>query len=185
MHAFVDAIASQLGRLTEVSASQWLLRGPAAAAVIGALLLLVPGGPFVGMVETSVSLLVLVLLLAQSLDPDSDAGWVLFVALALLAAVLPDQGAVSLALAGLLLLVAHMAWAWAATVPVHGRVGRSAWRLWGRTAVPVMIASIAAGAVVLGIGLITLPSWIVLVGTIALVALVVVLTPLVVPSRRR
>lgn len=173
----LDPLAERIWELRRVGPGQWLLRGVAAAALLAALVVVFPAGPFLGFGPVLVSLAVLALLLVQSVVPDSDLG--LAAPLLLVLALLPQEVSGVRALGvGLLLLAAHAAWAWAAMLPLHGTLSASAARLAGKSLLAVLglIAVLAALVLVVGAVPGTGP-WAIVLGALAVVGLLVLVLP--------
>lgn len=182
---FVDPIAQKLLELRKVSASQWLLRTAGAVATVLALMLTL-GGPalFAGFGTTLITLVVLLGVLLQCWRPDTDLG---LLAPAMLLLVLLGQGDLTMLRAagvGLALLLAHSAFALAATIPVHGDLSPSAWRLAGAGLLPVLVLSLVAAALVVLLSSVQLGSWMMVLGVLAVIALFAVALPRARQERR-
>lgn len=177
MSALVDPIAQRLLELRQVSGTQWLLRGLGILGMAAAVSLALPGGAFGNAGSTLVTLVVAVGVFAATLRPDSDIG-LLAPAVVVLSLAGQSELTVLRALAvGLALLVAHMAWALAATTPVHGTLSASAWALAGRGALMVLAASLIGAVVVIALAGIQLGTWMVVIGILAVIVLFATLLP--------
>lgn len=178
MRAFVDAIAEIIVAIGLTSPSQWLLRGLAAVAVAVALLLAFPDGPFYGIVAGTVSVLVIIVTLVMTVEPDSDMGTAVPIAIILGSALGREPAWGPMVATGLALLVAHLSWAYAATMPAHGRLAPGAARLMARGALLSLLVAAAAIGLVWLLSLVQVGTWAVLLGAVALVALFVLIVPL-------
>ena len=78
---------------------------------------------------------------------------------------------------GFALLVAHIAFAIAATAPAHGVQSRSAWSLMGRGAATVLGGSVLASVVVVALIGVDLGPWMIVPGILAVIALFAVVLP--------
>lgn len=174
----VDPIAQQLLELQKVSATQWLLRGLGAAATLLALMAALGSMALFGHIgAVLITLLVAVGLLASFRNPDSDVG--LMAPAAIVVSFLGD-GEISMlraAAVGGALLIGHSAFALAATMPVHGELDRTGWRLAGSALLPVLGMSIVAGALVAGLSLVHLGPWTLVLGVIAAIGLFLTALP--------
>lgn len=173
----IDPIAMLLLEMQKVSSTQWVLRCTGLLGTVLALLLTLPGGLFAHIGTIAVTAVVAVALLIQMVRPDSDLG---LLGPGLLVLVLAGQGDLSIPRAlgiGLALLLAHAAFALAATIPAHGVLAGSAWRLGGRRLLPVL-ALIALGTLLaLGLMGVGLGPWMLVLGVLAVVILFVVVAP--------
>lgn len=177
LSGLVDPIAQGLLELRQVSSSQWLLRTLAVLAMGAAVTLTLPGGAFANAGAVLLTLVVAAGVFIQSLWPDSDIGLIAPLALVLVLAGQSDLTVLRAAAVGLALLVTHMAWALAATIPVHGGLSAAAWSLSGRGALLVLAASLIGMVVVTALAGITLGPWMVVVGILAVIALFATLLP--------
>lgn len=184
MRSLVESLAQMLVDLGHVSRSQWALRLLAVVALAAAQLVATGGGLFSALLPGVTSLAVIVFGLLQSLRPDGPWGLPALAAPVLAAAGTAPGGAGVLALIGCLLLLAHACWSTAAMVPAHGVITRGA---------ALRCAAWAGAAVLLGGGLWLLvlplagartPEWTLVLGTLALIVLVLVLVPRGTPRRR-
>lgn len=178
MRGFVDAIAGGIAQLALVSAAQWALRGLAAVAVAVAVLLAFPDGPFYGIVAGCATLVVIIATLVMTVEPDSDVGTVVPIAIILAGSLGRIPGWLEMIAVGLALLVAHMAWAYAATIPAHGRLGAGAAALMGRGVLLGLLVALGAIGLVRLLALVQLGTWAVLLGAVAMVVLFVLIVPL-------
>ncbi|AXK44420.1 hypothetical protein [Brachybacterium saurashtrense] len=174
----LDPIARRLLALRTVGRSQWLLRGLGTGATLLALVLTV--GPTALLAHSGAVLLALVVgvgLLAQCLRPDTDLGLVPPVALLIALVAQGDTPMLRAGGIGLALLLGHAAFALAATIPVHGELAPSAWRLAARGLVPVLaLSAVAAGLVVLLSG-VHLGAWMMVIGVLAAIVLFLTVLP--------
>jgi len=177
LSGLVDPIAQRLLELQKVSSSQWVLRALGVLAMGAAVALTLPGGPFSGPGSTLLTLLVATGTLIQTLWPDSDVGLIAPLALILVLAGQLDLTVLRAAAVGFALLVAHMAWALGATIPLHGTFSRAAWSLAGRGALLVVAASVIGTVVVIALAGVQMGPWMVVVGVLAVVALFVSVLP--------
>lgn len=92
-------------------------------------------------------------------------------------AVLADGALLTAAGVGFALLVAHTAFAIAATAPAHGVQSRSAWSLMGRGAATVLGGSVLASLVVVALIGVDLGPWMIVPGILAVIALFAVVLP--------
>jgi hypothetical protein len=175
---YVDAAAEKLLELRTISGAQWLLRLLGAAAMVSALILATPGGWLTAGVFSAVALLLVpVLLLAQLFRPDSAAG---LAAMGLMVLCFLGQGEVSLlriGAVGLLMLVAHVAWSWAALGPAHGVFLSSLWRSAGGVTLVVLAGSLVTGGLVLALSGVRLAPAVIVVGVLAVITLLIALLP--------
>lgn len=177
MVALVDTLAHRLRELAAVSASQWLLRGCGALASIAAILVALPSGPLSGVIAVLAVLVVPATVLIQLLRPESALGMAApgMTVLALIAQ--PGPSPLQAAGTGVLLLIAHQAWALAAAAPAHGTISLSAWGMAGRWALLVLASGILSAALVVMLTGIDLGRWAVVPGILAVPLLVLVLLP--------
>lgn len=174
----VDPIAQQLLELQKVSTSQWLLRGLGAVATVAALMTALGSvALFAHIGAVLISLLVAVGLIASFLNPDSDVGLVAPAAVVVSLLGVGDISMLRAGVVGVALLLGHSAFALAATMPVHGVLDRSGWRLAGLALLPVLGLSIAAGALVAGVSLVTLGPWMLVLGALAAIGLFLAVLP--------
>lgn len=199
----VDPVAQRLLELRTVSASQWLLRGIGVAATVAALRLASPGPLDSNLGSILAAMAVACGLLIQVLRPDSDLGLLSPLAVLLLMATQGGQGSTELpagqsaaesaggsagvALAdgavltaagvGFTLLIAHLAFAIAATAPAHGVQSRSAWSLLGRGAAMALGGSVLASLVVVALIGVDLGPWMIVPGILAVIGLFAVVLP--------
>lgn len=203
----MDPVAQRLLELRTVSPSQLLLRGIGVAATVAALLLASPGPLDSNLGSILAAMTVACGLLIQVLRPDSDLGLLSPIAVLLLlagrgglggtdptagqsagesvgasagqsaGAVLADGALLTAAGVGFALLVAHIAFAIAATAPAHGVQSRSAWSLMGRGAATVLGGSVLASLVVVALIGVDLGPWMIVPGILAVIALFAVVLP--------
>ena len=203
----VDPVAQRLLELRTVSASQWLLRGIGVVATVAALRLASPGPLDSNLGSILAAMAVACGLLIQVLRPDSDLGLLSPLAVLLLMATQGGQGSTELpagqsaagnaggsagasagaALAdgavltaagvGFTLLIAHLAFAIAATAPAHGVQSRSAWSLLGRGSAMVLAGSVLASLVVVALIGVDLGPWMIVPGILAVIGLFAVVLP--------
>lgn len=178
MGQVVDPVAQRLLELQKVSATQWLLRIIATVVTLLALLMTFGvAGLFAHFGTTLITLIVALGLLFQFRNPDSDLG--LLAPAGIVVGVLA-QGEVSMlrtAGIGLMLLIAHSVFALAATIPVHGVFGRSAWLLAGKGLLPVLVLSLLGGLLVAGLAGVQLGPWMMVVGVLAAIGLFIAVLP--------
>lgn len=175
--AFIDPIAEFLLGLRRVSATHWLLRLVGIAAMLLALVGTLPSGLFVHIGTGIITLAVMGSLLVQALRPDSDVG---LLAPAAIILTLAGQGDLSLLRAagvGLALLLSHVAFALAATLPAHGVFERSAWILGGRGLLLVLAVSVLAGLLVVALSGVHVGSWMLVIGILGAIGLFVTVMP--------
>ncbi|APX34289.1 hypothetical protein BH708_18025 [Brachybacterium sp. P6-10-X1] len=173
----VDPIAGRLLELQKVSGTQWVLRLLGVAAMLLALSVAMPGGLAQNFGAVFVLLAVAVSLGVQMFRPDSDVG---LLAPAVIILVLAGQGDLTTlraGMVGLALLVSHSAFALASTIPVHGVFDRSAWLLTGRGLLMVLAVSVVAGVLVVVLSGIQLGPWMLVVGALAVLALLCTVLP--------
>lgn len=177
LRTLIDPLAEPLLNLRHVSATQWVLRLTGLAGMALALLGTLPQGPFAGFVSTMFTLTLTLLTLVQILRPDTGVGVAgpLLVVLAL--AIQPDLSLLRALVVGLALLVSHVGFALAATLPAHGRFEPSARRLALRGLLPVLCVIVLGAAVVLTAAGTVLGAWMVVPGVLAVVGLLVALLP--------
>ncbi|MFC0675253.1 hypothetical protein [Brachybacterium hainanense] len=191
MRHLVETIAQSLADLRIVSRSHWALRLGALALLVAADVLALDLDPLGGTVPTLVSVLVLVLGLAQTLRPDSDVGLVAFGLIILTAAARGPFPLTHLLSLAAVLFLAHSCWALAAISPAYGVIRGGAVRRHARGSLPALGLGLLGGAVLwlaaaegLRIG-----GWAMIPGVLALVVLLIMLMPreepLVAPQRRR
>lgn len=175
--AFIDPIAEFLLGLRRVSATHWLLRLVGIAAMLLALVGTLPSGLFVHIGTGIITLAVMGSLLVQALRPDSDFG---LLAPAAIILALAGQGDLSLLRAagvGLAMLLSHVAFALAATLPAHGVFERSAWILGGRGLLLVLAVSVLAGLLVVALSGVHVGSWMLVIGILGAIGLFVTVMP--------
>lgn len=174
----IDPVAQRLLELQKVSGTQWLLRIVGTAMTLLALLMTFGGTGLLAHFGTTLITLVVALgLLCQFRNPDSDLG--LLAPVGIVVGVLA-QGEVSMlrtAGIGLMLLIAHSAYALAATIPVHGVFGRSAWLLAGKGLLAVLVLSLLGGLLVAGLSGVQLGPWTMVVGVLAAIGLFIAVLP--------
>ena len=203
----MDPVAQRLLELRTVSPSQLLLRGIGVAATVAALLLASPGPLDSNLGSILAAMTVACGLMIQVLRPDSDLGLLSPLAVLLLlagqgglggteptvgesagesigasagqsaGAALADGALLTAAGVGFALLVAHIAFAIAATAPAHGVQSRSAWSLMGRGAATVLGGSVLASLVVVALIGVDLGPWMIVPGILAVIALFAVVLP--------
>lgn len=175
--AFIDPIAEFLLGLRRVSATHWLLRLMGITAMLLALVGTLPSGLFAHIGTGIITLAVMGSLLVQTLRPDSDVG---LLAPAAIILALAGQGDLSLLRAagvGLALLLSHVAFALAATLPAHGVFERSAWILGGRGLLLVLAVSVLAGLLVVALSGVHVGSWMLVIGILGAIGLFVTVMP--------
>lgn len=177
LSGLVDPIARRLLELQLVSGTQWLLRTLGIVAIGAAVVLTLPGGAFANAGASLLTAVVGVGVFAQSLWPDTDVGLIAPLALVLVLAGQSDLTWLRAAAVGLALLVAHMSWALAATIPVHGTFSAAAWSLAGRGALMALAASLIGAVVVISLAGIHLGPWMVVAGVLAVIALFATVLP--------
>lgn len=177
MNQWVDPLAQWLLDLRTVNASQVLLRGLGVIGSVAALLLASPGALDSNLGSILAAVTVACGLLVQLFRPDSDVGLLTPLAVVLLMAGQGGPGVLRAAAVGLCLLVAHMAFAIAATAPAHGVLSAPAWALVGRGALMVLAGSVIAGAVVVALLSVDLGPWMIVPGILAVIALFAVVLP--------
>lgn len=177
LRTLIDPIAEPLLSLRQVSTTQWALRLTGLAGMVLALLATLPQGPFAGFPSVLLTLTLAVLTLLQMLRPDTGLGVAgpLLVVLAL--AVQPELSLLRALTVGLALLLSHVGFALAATLPAHGRFEPSAHRLAMRWLLPVLGVSVLGAAVVLTAAGTVLGAWMVVPGVLAVIGLLVALLP--------
>lgn len=177
LSSVIDPLAEWLLELRKVSATQWMLRSLGVLATIGAALLANPGGIAATVFAMIAVPSLTVALLVQIFQPDSDIG--ILAPAAIIASLLgqPELTVMRAALIGIVLLVAHMAWALAATAPAHGVLRADVWALTGRTTLLVLAVAVVAGLLVVLLAGIDLGPWMVVAGVLATVALLVLMLP--------
>jgi hypothetical protein len=184
MRSALESIAQLLADLGHVSRPQWALRLVAALALAAAQLIACAGHPLDGVLPALTSAAVLVGGLIQSIRPDASTG-ILALAGAVIAAC-ASADPVLLSGVALLVLVAHASWSLAAIVPAHGTIGR---RAAGRSALWAAAAALLALAAGLGVLLplagISTPAWTIVLGILAVIALVALLVVPLGTSPRR
>ncbi|MDN5820291.1 MAG: hypothetical protein L0H74_04960 [Brachybacterium sp.] len=174
----LDPLAEHLLELRKVSRTQWLLRALGAVATLLALATALGGfGLFAHFGAALLTGTVAAGLLVQFRSPDSDVG--LLAPSAILLSLL-GQGELSFlraAAVGIALLIAHSVFALSATLPVHGVLAPSAWRLTIRALLPVLALSLLGGLVVVVLSQVALGPWMLVIGTVAAIALSLILLP--------
>lgn len=178
MTGMIDAVAELIADLALVSPAQWLLRALGLLGTLGALWCAFPAGMFHGLAPTLASLLVLLLALVMAVAPDSDLGTGMPIVLVAGASLGTEPSWGRMVGTGLFLLLTHMAWAFAAVTPAHGRVSRGAALLMLRTVAVAVAASLVALGLVWLVTRLSLGGWAVPLGAAALIACFVALTPL-------
>ncbi|MGP9538728.1 hypothetical protein ACT3SP_12000 [Brachybacterium sp. AOP43-C2-M15] len=177
LRSLVDPIAETLLELKKVSSTQWVLRSAGLLGTVLALLLTFPDGLLAHLGTTTVTGVVAVVLVVQVLRPDSDLG---IVGHGIIVLALSGQADLSVPRAlgvGLALLLAHAAFALAATIPAHGLLTGSAWRLGGRRLLPVLALIVLASLLVLALARVALGPWMLVPGILAVVMVFVALSP--------
>ncbi|GAA4530067.1 hypothetical protein GCM10023160_30310 [Brachybacterium paraconglomeratum] len=178
MGQVVDPVAQRLLELQKVSGTQWLLRIGGAAATVLALLLTIGGtGLFAHFGTMLITFFVALGLLFQLRNPDSDLGLLAPGAIVVGALAMGGGSMLRTAGIGFLLLIAHSAFALAATTPVHGVFGRSAWLLAGKGLLPVLVLSLLGGLLVAGLSGVQLGPWMMVVGVLAAIGLFIAVLP--------
>lgn len=174
----LDPFAERLLELRKVSATHWLLWALGAGATLLALLLSLDGIGLLAHLGTVVlAAVVAVGLLVQFRQPDSNVGLLAPGAILLSLLVQGELSFLRAAGIGLALLIAHCAFALSATLPVHGVLAPSAWRLALRALLPVLALCLLGGLVVLVLSPLTLGPWMLVVGTVAAITLFLLLLP--------
>ncbi|ATG52738.1 hypothetical protein CFK38_15285 [Brachybacterium vulturis] len=174
----IDPLAERLLVLRTVSGTQWLLRGLGAGATFLALVAALGGFGLLAHVGAALlTATVAAGLLVQCRNPDSDVG--LLAPSAILLSLLGQDELSFLRAAGvgIALLSAHCAFALSATLPVHGVLAASAWRLTLRALLPVLVLSLLGGLLVLVLSPLVLGPWMLVLGTVALIILSLILLP--------
>lgn len=174
----LDSLAHRLLDLQKISATQWLLRTLGAVTTVLALMLIVgPTALFSHFGTVLITLTVALGLVLQCRRPDSDLGLLAPVAILIALLAMGDSSMSQAAGVGLALLLAHSAFALAATIPVHGEFGRSAWLLAGSGLLPVLVLSAVAGALVVMLSSVQLGPWMMVVGVLAAIGLFIAVLP--------
>lgn len=174
----IDALAHRLLELRTISGSHWALRAAGVAGSLLALLLTIgPHGDPAHLATVLLGLAVALALVMQLRTPDSDLGLLAPGAIVLFLSVQADLTLLRAAGVGAALLIAHSAFALAATVPAHGVLTRSAWRLAGRGLLPVAAMSVLAGLLVALLAGVQLGPWTMVLGVLAVIALFAVVLP--------
>lgn len=178
MGQVVDPVAQRLLELQKVSATQWLLRITGTAATVFALLMLFGvTGLFTHVGTVLITLTVALGLLFQFRNPDTDLGLLAPAGIVLGVLGLGEVSMLRTAGIGLLLLIAHSAFALAATIPVHGVFARSAWLLAGKGLLPVLVLSLLGGLLVAGLSGVQLGPWMMVLGVLAAIGLFITVLP--------
>lgn len=173
----LDPLAERLLDLRRISATQWALRGLGVVGLAVATVLAMPGGPLANLGTGVVTLVVAVGAFALVLRPDSEVGALAPIAVLAVLVPQPQLSMGRAALVGVALLVAHGLFALAATIPSHGTLERSAWRLWAWTLLVVIGISAAAGLLLAMVSLVELGPWTISIAVLAVLGLVVLLLP--------
>lgn len=174
----LDSIAQRLLELRRISPTQWLLRALGAVMTAAALVLTL------GVTELALHFGTLLITLPVALGivlhcrrPDSDLGLLAPVAIVIALIAVGDSSMLQAAGVGLALLLAHSAFALAATIPVHGEFGPGAWRLAAAGMLPVLVMSAVAGVLVVVLSTVQLGAWMVVVGVLAAIGLFIAVLP--------
>lgn len=177
LRTLIDPIAEPLLSLRQVSTTQWALRLTGLAGMALALVATLPQGPFADFPSVMFTLTLTVLTLFQMLRPDTGLGVAgpLLVVLAL--TLQPELSALRALTVGLALLLSHVGFALAATLPAHGRFEPSARRLALRWLLPVLGLTALGAAVVLTASATVLGAWMLVPGVLAVIGLLVALLP--------
>lgn len=177
LRTLIDPIAEPLLSLRQVSGTQWTLRAAGVAGMTLALLGALPQGLLANVMTILFTLVVGVATLTQVLRPDTGVGMLGPLLVVVVLAFQPDLSLLRALAVGLALLLSHVGFALAATLPAHGRFEPSAWRLALRGLLPVL-ALIAVGAVVaLAAAGTALGPWMVVPGVLGVIGLLVALMP--------
>lgn len=174
----LDPIAQRLLELRTVSATQWQLRLLGAVSTLLALVLAIDLSALLSRPGTQLLLLLVVIAIALHVRrPDSDLG--LLAPGAILFAVVVQDGVTMLQAAGVggALLLAHSAFALAATIPVHGVFGPDAWRLAASALLVVLVVSLVATVLIVVLSTVQLGAWMMVVGALATIGLLVAVLP--------
>lgn len=174
----LDPIARGLLGLRRISPTHWLLRALGAAMTLLALVLAL------GVTELSVHFgtVLITLTVAAGIAlhcrrPDSDLGLLAPIAIVCAMLAVGDSSMLQAAGVGLALLLAHSAFALAATIPVHGEFGPGAWRLAAAGLLPVLVLSAVAGVLVVVLSTVQLGAWMMVVGALAAIGLFLAVLP--------
>ena len=174
----LDPVAQRLLELQKISSTQWLLRTLGAVTTVLALLLIV------GLTElfshfgtVLITLTVALGIILQVRRPDSDLGLLAPVAIVIALLAMGDSSMLQAAGVGLALLLAHSAFALAATIPVHGEFGPGAWRLAAMGLLPVLVLSAVAGVLVVLLSTVQLGAWMMVLGALAAIGLFIAVLP--------
>ncbi len=179
MRSIADAISSMLAEAALVSRGQWVLRLLAVAAMVLILVLMFPAGPIASLPSAALAGLIALLVLAQSITPDSDIASALPIVIGLPIAVADPLPLWRMVVIGAALVLAHMCWAWAASAPAHAELTAPAWRAMLRSGALVLLVSLLLGMLLLLVAMLHVPNWAVVFGVVALIGLMVALLPLV------
>lgn len=175
---FLDSVAQRLLELRRVSATQWMLRALGAVATVLALMLIFgPTALFSHVGAALITLTVALGLVLQCRRPDSDLGLLAPAALLIALLAAGDSSVLQAAGVGLALLLAHSAFALAATIPVHGEFDASAWRLAATGLLPVLVLSAVAGVLVVLLSTVQLGAWMMVIGVLAAIGLFIAVLP--------
>lgn len=174
----LDPIAQRLLELRTVSTTQWQLRLLGAVSTLLALALAIDVFTLLSHAGSQLLLAVVVIaLVLHCRRPDRDLG--LVAPGAILLAVVVQDGVTMLETAGVgaALLLAHSAFALAATLPVHGEFGRDAWRLAGSVVLVVLMVSVVASVLIVLLSTVQFGAWMMVVGALATIGLLVAVLP--------
>ena len=174
----VDPLAQQLLELRKVSGAQWALRGLGVAGTFAALAASLPEGMGTHVGSVWILLVVLLSVAVQVARPDNDLGLLAPVAIILGLLGLPGLTALHALAVGVLLLVAHAAWAGAALLPAHGTVDASVGRPVARSLLAVLGVGVLLCLPVLALASVDLGPWMILLGAMAVIALLVAVLPM-------
>lgn len=174
----LDPLAERLLRLRTVSSTQWQLRLLGAVATLLALVLAADPSELPWRVSTQLLSLVAVIgILLHARRPDSDLGLIAPLSIVVVASLHDGLTMLQAAGVGTALLLAHAAFALAATIPVHGLFGRDAWRLVAGAMLAVLGVSLVASLLIVLVSAVQLGAWMMVVGALAVIGLFVAVLP--------
>lgn len=174
----LDSIAQGLLELQKISPTQWLLRTLGAVMTVLSLVLIVGiTALFSHFGFVLITLTVALGIILQVRRPDSDLGLLAPTAIVIALLAAGESSMLQAAGVGLLLMLAHSAFALAATIPVHGQFDSGAWRLAAAGLLPVLVLSAVAGVLVVALSTVQLGSWMMVVGALAAIGLFVAVLP--------
>lgn len=174
----LDPIAQRLLQLRAVSTSQWQLRLLGAVATLLALVLAVDMSLLpTQFLHQLITTIVVISLLLHARRPDSDLGLIAPIMIVVAVALQPGVTMLQAAGVGAALLLAHGAFALAATVPVHGVLDRGAWRLAATSLLAVLVVSLVAGLLIVLVSTVQLGAWMMVIGVLATIGLFAAVLP--------